>query len=297
MTTALALLAFAIPAAAFVLWPLLRPRRGEPASPPADLRGALDADKLVALRALRELALEHAAGHIAEDDYAELRARYEARASVILKRLDALPPPAGAPAAPPPGAGPVPWTRRPLVLAGSALGLVGFGVLLGTLVVRSSQPEPPAAPAAAASEPAPPVAEGERSRSGPIPKPMLEGMLQAAHASLDAGRYQEAIAAYKAVLGREPDNVDAITHLGVILAIAGHAEGALEAFDRALALQPGYPHALWDKARVLYELRQDYAGAIAAWEQFLRVAPPGEDRQRAESRIREARARLAGARP
>ena len=120
-------------------------------------------------------------------------------------------------------------------------------------------------------------------------------MLRAAHASLDAGRYQEAIAAYKAVVKRQPDNVDAITHLGVILSLAGHADGALEAFDKALSIQPDYAHALWDKARVLYEQKQDYTGAIAAWERFVRVGPAGADRDQALARIRAARARLAAA--
>ena len=99
-------------------------------------------------------------------------------------------------------------------------------------------------------------------------------MLKAAHASLDAGRYQEAIAAYTAVLRREPRNVDAITHLGVILALAGHHAEALEAFDRALAIDPNYAHALWDKAGV-QEARQDHAGAVATLERFVRVAPAG----------------------
>jgi tetratricopeptide (TPR) repeat protein len=126
---------------------------------------------------------------------------------------------------------------------------------------------------------------------------MLQGMLQAAHQSLDAGRYQEAIAAYTAVLRREPANVDAITHLGVILALAGHADNALEAFDRALAIDPGYAHALWDKGRVLAEQKSDDRGAVAAWERFLRVAPPGPDRTQAEAWIKAARARLAATPP
>ncbi len=105
-------------------------------------------------------------------------------------------------------------------------------------------------------------------------------MLQAAHASLDAGRYQEAIAAYTAILKRDQRNVDAITHLGVILALAGHHAEALEAFDRALAIDPDYAHALWDKAGV-QEARQDHAGAVATLERFVRVAPAGPDRDRA----------------
>lgn len=300
MAVALAVLAFGLPAAVFVLWPLVGRRRAPLPVPADDPRADLEAEKLLALRAIRELEWDHQAGLLSEADCAGLRARYEARAGAILKRLDALPPPVARPPADPDPAAtpaaPTPWTRRSLVLTGGALGILLFGVVLGLLVGRYSGPAPPdpmAAPQAAempvpGGPPAP-----ETASPRPIPKAMLEGMLRAAHESLDAGRYQEAIAAYKAVLKREPTNVEAITHLGVILAIAGHADGALEAFDRALAIDPAYAHALWDKARVLYELRQDYARAIAAWERFVAVAPPGQDREQALSRIREAKARLA----
>jgi tetratricopeptide (TPR) repeat protein len=141
----------------------------------------------------------------------------------------------------------------------------------------------------------PPVPDGGGAPR-PLSKEMVEGMLRAAHASLDAGRYQEAIAAYTAILKRDPRNVDAITHLGVILAIADHHAEALEAFDRALAIDPDYAHALWDKAGV-QEARQDHAGAVATLERFVRVAPAGPDRDRAQERLREARARLATAPP
>ncbi|HEV8309726.1 MAG TPA: tetratricopeptide repeat protein [Methylomirabilota bacterium] len=296
MVIVFAALAMGVPAGLFVLWPLLV-RRG-PSRPVAldDGVAALEAEKVLALRAIRELELDREAGLLADDDYEELRTRYEGRAAAILRQLDALGPRPSAIAGAARRAAPphVPWTQRPLVLAGGALAILVFGVVLGVLVVRFTGPAPPEmraelpGPAAA-----PPTGEGGSAR--PIPKAMLEGMLRAAHASLDAGRYPEAIAAYKAVLKRDPQNVDAITHLGVILALAGHADAALEAFDRALAIDSSYPHALWDKARVLYELRQDYAGAIAAWERFVAVAPPGDDREQALSRIGEARARLTGA--
>jgi tetratricopeptide (TPR) repeat protein len=331
---ALLALAFAVPAAAFVVWPLITRREAAAlASATEETRAALEADKVQALRAIRELETEHQAGLLTDADHAELRARLEAGASAILKRLDALPPPVapveapakvratagrktprrGTAAAPttPTTVAPAsraPWTQRPLVLTGGALGILVFGVVLGVLVVQYTAPapaDPMAAPPPMAALPGlgegagpgatPPGAGGESPR--PIPPAMLEGMLRAAHQALDAGQYQQAIAAYKAVLKRQPDNVDAITHLGVILAVAGHADGALEAFDRALAIQPDYPHALWDKGRVLYEQRQDYAGAIAAWERFVVVSGPGEDRDRARALIQEARTKLAAAPP
>ena len=217
-------------------------------------RAGLENEKLIALRAIRELELDRVAGHVADEDYRDLHARYEGDAVAVLRRLDALGPAARPPRAassPAPGVA-TPWTRQPVALGAMGAGLLVFGVVLGLLVSRYSTPAPPepgnGQPGSgdATGHGAPGSPGGGPPR--PLSKEMLQGMLQAAHASLDAGRYQEAIAAYTAVLRREPRNVDAITHLGVILAIAGHHADALEAFDEALAIDPNYAHALWDKA-------------------------------------------------
>ena len=122
---------------------------------------------------------------------------------------------------------------------------------------------------------------------------VLGGMLQAARASLAAGRYGEAIAAYQAVLKRDPKNVDAMTHLALIVAIGGgpeHAERALETFDRALAIDPSYLPALLYRGQVLYEVKKDVGAAIRSWEKFVALAPPGEDRDRVAKMISDARA-------
>jgi cytochrome c-type biogenesis protein CcmH/NrfG len=124
----------------------------------------------------------------------------------------------------------------------------------------------------------------------PVTPEILQGMLQAARASLFEGRYGEAIAAYQAVLKRDPKNVDAMTHLGLIVAIGGHADSALETLDKALSLDPNYPPALLYRGQVLYEVKNDAAGAIKSWEKFLAVAPPGEDRDRIMRMIADAKA-------
>jgi tetratricopeptide (TPR) repeat protein len=84
-----------------------------------------------------------------------------------------------------------------------------------------------------------------------IPPEMLARMLAAARQSLFEGRYQEAIAAYQAVLKRDPKNVDAMTHLGLIVAMGGHADAALETFNKALILDPKYGPALLYKGQSL----------------------------------------------
>jgi cytochrome c-type biogenesis protein CcmH/NrfG len=162
---------------------------------------------------------------------------------------------------------------------------------MGVLAMRYLEPAPPDPMA-----PVPPVAvaPGGGEAGGaprPIPPAMLQGMLQAARTSFEAGRYNEAASAYRAVLKRDPNNLDALTHFGAILAIAGHTDQGLEHLGRALSLDPNYREALWYQAGVL-DARQDYAGAIAAWEKFAAVSGPGEDRERAQAFIREARKKM-----
>jgi len=63
----------------------------------------------------------------------------------------------------------------------------------------------------------------------------------------------------------------------------------IQLFDRALAIDPNYPPALFYRGQVLYEVKRDAAGAIASWEKFVSVAPPGEDRDRVTQLIAQAK--------
>ena len=307
----LAVIAIGLPAFAFVVWPLLR-HRGAPAPLlplPVDAREQLAEDKRAALRALRELEFEHDAGHVSDADYADLRARYESETAIILADLDRLgPAPAAAPAGgdvAAPAAAPRVGFRHPAAIAVAAVALVTFGVALGVGIVRYTEPDPMAGAPPPGSRPmaamdAPSAGNAPR---GPVTPEMLQGMLQAARASLFARRYNEAIAAYQAVLKRDPNNVDAMTHMGLIAAIAAQGEHgaemvdrALDLFDRALALDPNYPPALLYRGQVLYEVRKDVPGAIKAWEKFVKVAPPGEDRERVVKMLADARAQAGGKR-
>jgi tetratricopeptide (TPR) repeat protein len=280
-----------VPLAAFTLWPLRRHAGRRLLPVPVDAREQLLEQKRQALRALRELRFEHEAGHVSDDDYAELTARYEAEAARVLTELDQL-----GPAAPGVVAGPAPrvargW-RHPVVMTAGALALLAFGVALGAGISRHTSPDPtaglpmPGSRPLATLEPAPGASPGQ---PGAVSPEILQGMLRAARNSLVEGRYGEAIAAYQAVLKREPRNVDAMTHLGLIVAIGGHADAALEAFDRALAIDPDYGPALLYRGQVLYERKQDAAGAIRSWERFLKVVPAGEDHERVKQLIAEAR--------
>ena len=302
---AVVLAVIGIPALVFVLWPL-RARAGAAAALlplPPDSREQLEESKRAALRALRELDFEHASGHVGDADYADLRARYEAEAAQILSELDRLTPTRQA-AAPPPApevaARRVGW-RHPAAVSVAAVALVTFGVVLGVGIVRFTEPDTSmaSAPGGGGGGRGPMMEEPSAANApkGPVTPEMLQGMLGAARQSLYAGRYNEAMRAYQAVLKRDPNNVDALTHLGLMAGIAAQGqhgpemvERALDLFDRALKLDPDYPPALLYRGQVLYVVRKDVPGAIKSWERFVKVSPPGEDRERVVKMIAEARA-------
>jgi len=300
----LAIIVIGVPALVLVLWPLVRggaPRAAAEGAAEPDRRLELMEEKATVYRSLKELAFDHEAGHLSDDDYQELRDRYEARAALLISQLDALGPAAPTtPAEPAATMATGPWTRRPAALVAGSLAVLALGIGLGVGISRYVTPDetmvPPGSrlPVPSLPDPGPllPGAPGTGAASmKQIPPEMLARMLAAARQSLFEGRYQEAIAAYQAVLKRDPKNVDAMTHLGLIVAMGGHADAALETFEKALALDPKYGPALLYKGQVLYEVKQDVPGALKAWEGYLALNPTGDDRRRVVALIEEAKSK------
>ena len=304
----IAILLITVPALALILYPLWRRRAaGHDAvgtAATADRTSELQEEKATVYRALKELEFDHEAGYVSDEDYRASRERYEARAAGIVHALDELPAPleAGPPVASSPGMGGA--GRRPVrftvaLAAGVALLLV-VGVAAGLLVGRPRTPQPARneaslpPPGGRASAPATvqqaPSAEPS-PRGEPLSRAALTGMLEAAGQHLNQGKYKEAMAGYQAVLRQEPGNVDALTHIGLILAVGGHADSALESFDRIITSNPDYPLAYFYRGQVLYRAKQDYAGAIRDWERYLVLVPTGKEHDNVAGFVKEARAR------
>jgi tetratricopeptide (TPR) repeat protein len=306
MSTAqlVAIISVVLPALALVLWPLARGRQAAshlPAVAIGDNRLELLEEKASVYRALKEIAFDHEAGHLSDDDYRALQERYESRAGELLGALDALGPMPSEPVGTrePSSLEAVPArrssARHPVTLVAGAVLLVIFGVVIGVNAGRFSQIEPvmsgpdtrlpvqgPESPGAVG----PPRMALEPGK--PVPPEILAGMLNAARQSLMEGRYSEAIAAYQAVLKRDPRNVDAMTHLGLIVAIGGHADAALETFDKAIQIDPAYAPIYLYRGQVLYEVKQDYPGAVQSWQRFLALVRSGEDHERVAALVKEA---------
>jgi hypothetical protein len=87
----LALVSLAV--VAFVAWPLVaRPEAGEAAAPGDEERRQIDEDLERSLAAIREIAQDHRAGHLSDEDFAALDRDERARAVELMRRRDALPP-------------------------------------------------------------------------------------------------------------------------------------------------------------------------------------------------------------
>jgi cytochrome c-type biogenesis protein CcmH/NrfG len=261
----------------------------------------LRAEKDTLLGAIKDLEFDLASGKLSSEDYGAMRSKYEARAMDVLRELDTqeaiLQKPPQAPTAPKhPTPGPARaagalWSRP--VFAAAVIGLLivivgGGGFLLGR-VSQDASVEGMAretAPGGAGNEAQMVTALEARLAQNPRD---LEALVGLGRVYLQTGQVPKAIEFYKRALAIDGTNVSALSGMAMILAQAGHSDQALILFDRVLAINPQVPMALLFRGRILYEDKQDYAAAIASWEQFLRVMPQGGPADVVRGWIEEAR--------
>ena len=225
---------------------------------------------------ISELDFDFQSGKLSQVDYKALRNEVEGRQAVALQQLSLLPEPK--PKAPfkddPRRRKENPnrsrFRRWQLVTGGAFLVL--FGLALGVLLTQSLRPR---------------TSEQDSMTgdflTGTAPgnvttRPALEEGKQA-FAKQD---FPKAIDQFKKVLETDPNQPEAHSYMGMILFQAGHADGAMMAFDRALSQAPNFPMALWGKGMILYREKKDYDGARVVLKQLLQLIPPGEDRTEIE---------------
>ncbi len=113
--------------------------------------------------------------------------------------------------------------------------------------------------------------------------------VQLGNAYYDAGLFPDAIQAYEQALALKPQGPDVQTDLATSYHYTGRNDKALEILQRVLEQQPGFAPALFNKGVVLLEGMKDSAGAVAAWEELLRLNPTHPQRSELERRMRELR--------
>ena len=83
----------------------------------------------------------------------------------------------------------------------------------------------------------------------------------------------KAIEAYTRSLALHPGDANLLTDLGVMYRNTGQKEKAIESFDKARELDPKHEPSRLNKGIVLLFDMNDPTGAIASWEELLRLNP------------------------
>lgn len=268
------------------------PAAAEPlADPLEDRRDAL-------LRSLADLEDARAAGALDEPAYLRLREQTEGRMARVLRALDrrdaaegGVAPVAGLALEDPPsdGAAAAEARRIPAWAVAVLIGGTVLAVIVASLA-RDAEPQTVASPPQAAEDP---LAFFERRvREHPDD---LAARLDLAHRYLDAGMVEASLSEYAVALELDPDDAEALAHVGIILYQSGRPQEALRSVDRSLSTDPRYPEALFFRGVILLEGLDRPDEAITAFEDYLDAAPFGVERETAEDLIAQAREALAGA--
>jgi cytochrome c-type biogenesis protein CcmH/NrfG len=109
----------------------------------------------------------------------------------------------------------------------------------------------------------------------------VQALISLGNAYFDTDRYQEAIDVYSRVLSGDPKNPDVRTDMGIMYRKMGQFDKAIEAFRQAARDAPQHLNSRFNLGVTLKYDKNDYPGAIQAWEEFLKLWPfmdPNDDR-------------------
>ncbi|MBW2028777.1 MAG: tetratricopeptide repeat protein [Deltaproteobacteria bacterium] len=113
------------------------------------------------------------------------------------------------------------------------------------------------------------VLESEISRN----PDKLEMLIELGNAYFDTNQYDKAVETYRMVLDIDPNNANVWTDMGIMYRRRGEPAKALEAFDRATAVDPDHEISRFNKGIVLLHDMNDVNGAVKAWEGLVERNP------------------------
>jgi tetratricopeptide (TPR) repeat protein len=269
----------------------------EAPAPVEPLADPLDDRREALLRSLADLEEAHASGALDEAGYLRLREQTVGRMARVLRALDRrdAAPPGSATAialqdAPAGGArrGAAEPRRVPPWAVAVLIGGTVLAVVVASLA-RDAEPQLRASTPQASDDP---LGFFERRvREHPDD---LAARLDLAHRYLDAGMVEDALSEYAVALELDPDDAEALAHVGIILYQNGRPEEALRSVDRALSTDPRYPEGLFIRGVILLRGLDRPEEAISAFETYLDAAPFGVERRTAKDLIADARAGTDG---
>jgi len=106
----------------------------------------------------------------------------------------------------------------------------------------------------------------------------VQALINLGNVYFDTERYQEAIDAYSKALAINPKNPDVRTDMGIMYRKLGQFDKAVEAFRQAAQYDPRHLNSRFNLGIVLENDKKDFQAAIQAWEDFLKVVSPDDER-------------------
>lgn len=110
----------------------------------------------------------------------------------------------------------------------------------------------------------------------------------------DLGEAQKSVDAYAKALAIKGDDPNVLTDQGVMYRQLKDYQKALAVFRKAAAVSPTHTQSRMNLGVVLMHDLNDPVAAIAAWEDFLRVAPNDPNAENIRRSIQELRSQAAG---
>ena len=269
----------------------------EAPAPVEPLADPLDDRRDALLRSLADLEEAHAAGALDEPDYQRLRELTEGRMGRVLRALDRRDAARSSTSTAvaledAPAGGRRTSAAEPRRVPPWAVAVLIGGTVLAVVVASLALDTEPQLQASAPQTSEDPLGFFEqRVKEQPDD---LAARLDLAHRYLDAGMVENALSEYAVALQLDPDDAEALAHVGLILYQNGRPEEALRSVDRALSTDPRYPEGLFIRGVILLRGLDRPEDAISALETYLDAAPFGVERQTAKDLIAEARAAADG---
>jgi cytochrome c-type biogenesis protein CcmH/NrfG len=183
------------------------------------------------------------------------------------------------------------WEAKQVYLL-SAICLL-LGVMLGYLLRGSASPQPAVAVPASQADPGArniaghtgqmPTLEQMKHMADKKAEPLLAKMrtnpndasvvIQIGNIYRSAHQFKDASDYYAKALQLDPRNVAIRTELSSCLYYAGDIDGALAQLHRALETDPKDSNSLFNLGMIEWREKKDAAGALAAWNQLLKLNP------------------------
>ena len=121
----------------------------------------------------------------------------------------------------------------------------------------------------------------------------FDSLVKLGNVYYDGQQFAGAIQYYERALALHPENVDVRTDMGTAYWYSGNADKALSELQTSLKYKPGHPQTLFNLGWVRWQGKADPKGAIEAWQQLLKANPDYPQKDQVEKYIAKAKEHAA----